>query len=128
MLKEIYNGILGRKKTLDEKIDYSEAIEILQGLEDSDLLNGVNIFGYDRSGVYVGKRLFPKHAVDNLEIYFKPKDLVYFSKGRHKVFSGGGKEKHYIYMEYGPMMHHDPDTGEYVMERTDRRITIDFLV
>lgn len=56
MLETIINKLLGRKKTVDEKIEYGKVLVLLQGLEGRKLIDGINIKDYTRkvTGYWVG--------------------------------------------------------------------------
>ncbi len=94
MIRSIINRVVGRKKTLDEKVNFTQVNTILRELDSSTEIK-VWYNEYDPVNTNIqGARNFIREDFedDHRSIYFK---------GKHQVFSGKQNEKHYLDLKKG---------------------------
>lgn len=101
MIPEIYNLLHGRTKVKEEDISLQEALDKLDNLDES-----VKVDGNVKRVMYRGKNnprgISPEEAKGWVEKYLTPERDDYAVYGKHRVYRGLGKDRHYLELTKRP--------------------------
>lgn len=128
MFRTLDNLFYERTKSLDEKLDYPELIELISRLDDFVKINAFCSLAGEK---FRWKGIAPIEVTKLLQEEFKPYRASgtsfdsYFVDARHQVYSGEKDAKHYISLEHGECK----QLGNAVAKaRPFKKATLDFLI
>lgn len=123
MFRKVFNYFNGMEKLKSEKIDYSETINLLRGLNDKVLLQGVDV-----DCNFIGdsiKKVAVEKVISYIEKKFKPGNHSYYV-GMHEIYKKNEREKHYLDLGSGHLIKNYEKEDRLISPDTE--ISLEFVI